>query len=224
MIKAIVLDLDDTLCLTEAVCFEMENEVLGKIGHPPMSREMHVETWGKPLFDVIATRSPGVNVDEFRDAYNPIIAQYTATGKLDSIPAENYRAMDRLIELGKTLMVLTSRTHSELQHLLEPDHMLANRVKTFYYRDNMDFHKPDPRAFDGLMADEGLSPAQCLYVGDSLGDAEAAKKAGLYFVASLESGLRVREDFDDLPVDAFISRFPDIVEVVLELDGSTPKK
>lgn len=109
MIEAVVIDLDDTLCLTEAVCFDMENEVLQRIGRPPMPRDLHVETWGKPLFDVIGVRSPGVDVEAFRDAYHPIIAEYTASGKLDSIPDENYGALDRLIGLGKSLMILTSR-------------------------------------------------------------------------------------------------------------------
>lgn len=221
MIEAVVIDLDDTLCLTEAVCFEMENAVLESMGRAPMPRELHVGTWGKPLFEVIAVRSPGIDVEAFKEAYHPLIAEYTASGKLDTIPEENYAALDRLIKLGKTLMILTSRTHTELQHLLEPEHLLASRVKTFYYRDNMQYHKPDPRAFTGLLNDSGLQPSQCVYVGDSLSDAQAAKEAGLHFIASLESGLRQLQDFDGLSVDAFIQKFPDIVNAVIDLDGLT---
>lgn len=111
-------------------------------------------------------------------------------------------------------MILTSRRHEELHHLLEPDHFLAQRVVAFYYRDNMQFHKPDPRAFDGLLRDHGLDASAAVYVGDSIIDAQAAKEAGLHFIASLESQLRSREDFDHLPVDRFISKFPEIVEAV----------
>lgn len=218
MIEAVVVDLDDTLCLTEAACFEMENEILVKIGREPMRREVHIATWGRPFYEAILERSPGVDVNEFKKLYVPTISEYTQAGKLDVIPQENLEALDQLIELGKLRMILTSRVHEELQHLLEPDHSLAERVEAFYYRDNMQFHKPDPRAFDELLRDHNLDAASAVYIGDSVSDAVASKEAGLHFVASLESGLRTREDFAHLPVDAFVDTFPEIVGVVHDLD------
>ena len=82
----------------------------------------------------------------------------------------------------------------------------------------MQYHKPDPRAFNSLLQDNNLRPDECLYVGDSISDAQSAKQAGLHFIASLESGLRRRQDFDGLPVDAFIQKFPDVVGAVKALD------
>lgn len=218
MIEVVVVDLDDTLCLTEAACFEMENEILLQMGREPMGREIHVSTWGQPLYEAILQRSPGVNLDDFKRLYAPTINEYTQAGKLDAIPQENLEALDQLIALGKFVIILTSRTHEELHHLLEPDHLLAERITAFYYRDNMQFHKPDPRAFDELLRDHNLSTENAVYVGDSIGDAVAAKKAGLHFVASLESGLRTKDDFAHLPVDAFIDTFPELVAIVQQLD------
>jgi phosphoglycolate phosphatase len=43
MIKAVGIDLDDTLCMTEAASFEMENAALAKLGHSPMLRGDAVE-------------------------------------------------------------------------------------------------------------------------------------------------------------------------------------
>lgn len=219
MIEALIIDVDDTLCLTEAACFEMENETLMAMGRSPMARDVHISTWGQPLFDAITVRSPGIEVEAFKAAYHPIIAEYTKSGKLDTIPQANYEALDQLSDMDKMLLVLTSRTHGELKHLLEPDHLLASTIKSFYYKDNMQYHKPDPRAFDELLTDNGLAPENCVYVGDSVSDAVASKQAGLRFVASLESGLRQKEDFDGHEVDRFIMRFPDIVEVVTSLDS-----
>jgi phosphoglycolate phosphatase len=218
MIKAVVVDVDDTLCLTEAVCFEMENDVLARMGRPHMGCEIHLSTWGRPLFDAIKDRSPGVDVEEFKKAYHPVILEYVRDGKLDAIPEANYAALDELIAEGLQIMLLTSRTHSELKHMLAPDHLLASRVKAFYYRDNMQFHKPDPRAFAELLEHHGLEPHDCVYVGDSLSDATAANEAGLKFIASVESGIRTREDFANYKVDAFIDRFPDLPEAVRGLE------
>lgn len=219
-IKAVILDLDDTLCLTEAACFEMENTVLQNMGRAPMSRQLHQDTWGKPLFEVIPKRSPGVDIVAFRAAYVPIIAEFTSSGKLDAIPEQNLTALDQLTKLGKQLVVLTSRTHDELKHMLDPIHPLASRVAHYYHKDNMQYHKPDPRAFDHIEREHGWKPDECVYVGDSVGDAAAATGGGLHFVASLESGLRAREDFSAYNVDAFINTFPEIVEAVKLIEQS----
>jgi phosphoglycolate phosphatase len=220
MIAAVVIDLDDTLCMTQATSFAMENEALGKLGLQPMSREVFLKAWGKPLSEAIAIRSPGVDVAAFRRVFALVIADYVRNGKLDVISPANFEALDALADEGRQLLVLTSRTHVELQHLLEPDHELAGRIAAFYYRDNMKFHKPDPRAFAELLGDNALSPTACVYVGDSPGDAEAANGAGLRFIASLESGLRTREDFREYRVDAFISTFPELLTAVRQLDNA----
>ncbi len=219
MIKAVVIDFDDTLCLTEAVCFDLENEVLRRMGREPMSREVHLRTWGKPLFDAITERSPGVDVDEFSNVYHQVIPEYTSSGRLDTISSENIAALDQLIKNGKQLMILTSRTHGELKHILEPTHQLAERIEAFYYKDNMEFHKPDPRAFKELLHHHFLEPGDCVYVGDSVSDADASNDAGLRFICSLESSLRTKEDFNGHRVDAFIKKFSDLPASVLELDS-----
>jgi len=221
MIKAVVVDFDDTLCMTEAASFELENETLKQIGQPPMAREIHLQTWGRTTLDAMPTRSPGVNIEAFKATFYPLLAEFTKSSKFDAIAEENCAALDKLILLGKAIMILTSRSHTEVKHLLEPDHLLARRIKAFYYQDNMQYHKPDPRAFDGLLKDTALQPGQCVYVGDSVSDAKAANEAGLHFIASLESGIRQKQDFDGLRVEAFLDRFPDIVNAVVSLDGST---
>ena len=185
-----------------------------------MPRTVHISTWGRPLFEAIPERSPGVDVERFKAVYSRVLSEYNALGKHDAIPQENYQTLDELIRQGKMIMLLTSRTHGELSHLMEPDHLLTARIKAFYYRDNMQFYKPDPRAFDELLHDNDLSPAQCVYVGDSTSDAVAANKAGLHFIASLESGLRQKQDFSDLVVDCFIDTFPGLVSAIAAIEAN----
>ncbi|MCA9330997.1 HAD family hydrolase [Candidatus Saccharibacteria bacterium] len=219
-----ILDFDDFTVMTEAPCFDLENNVLARMGRPPMPRELHIATWGRPLFEAILERSPGVNVEEFRAIYGPLVKEYTADGRLDGIPAENLAAIDELRSLGKGVLILTSREGGEIPHLLVADHPLTQRldggVDGYYYKDNMKYHKPDPRAFEHIEALHGWKPNECVYAGDSVGDAQAAKGAGLHFIAGLESGLRAREDFDAFPVDVFINRFPEIVGAVKQIESN----
>src|SRR5260221_381762 len=125
MIRAAIIDFDDTLCLTEAACFDLENEVLLRMGREPQAREIHIMTWGKPLFEAITVRSPGVDVPTFRNLLLRAHAEWVKIGRIDTIPLQNLEALDALLATGKELFVLTSRTHDEVIHLLEPDHQLA---------------------------------------------------------------------------------------------------
>lgn len=218
MIEAVILDFDDTLCLTEEGCFHLENETLRRMGREPMSRKIHKETWGQALGEAIQLRSPGVAVDEFWRLMPIVHKEYIANGQVDVVTEENLRALDRLIGLDKQVMILTSRTELEVKHLLDSGHHLAGRLSSFYYKDNMEFHKPDPRAFSVIERDHGLKPEQCVYVGDSPSDAAASNGAGVRFIASLESGIRQPSDFAAYKVERFIDRFPEIVAAVQELD------
>ncbi|MFZ2125640.1 MAG: HAD-IA family hydrolase [Candidatus Saccharimonadales bacterium] len=218
MIKAVVIDVDDTLCLTEAACFDLENEVLGRMGRVPMSRTVHLATWGKPLFDAMLERSPGVDIDEFIHAFQPVITEYINSGKLDDIPQVNYDALDKLIEDGKIVILLTSRTPHELKHMLDPKHQLNGRVRAIYHKGNTKYHKPDPRVFDELFDDHQFAPSECVYVGDSPTDAQAANGAGMRFIATLESGLRQRSDFNKYEVDYFIDKFSDLTKAVGKIE------
>jgi phosphoglycolate phosphatase len=220
MIEAVIIDFDDTLCLTEEACFNLENETLRRLGREPMSRGIHRETWGQPLYDAIQLRSPGVDADEFWKLMPTVHEEFVGNGQIDIVTEENLQTLDKLAQLGKKLMILTSRTEVEMKHLLVPTHHLASRIANFYYKDNMAYHKPDPRAFEVIEREHGLLPAQCVYVGDSPGDAAAAKGAKLHFVASLEGGLRSRDDFDAYPVDAFINKFADLYDEVVLLEAA----
>jgi len=217
MIKAVVIDIDDTLCLTETASFEIENTAIERMGRPLMPRQIHIDTWGQPMPKVIAVRSPGIDINKFMSIYLPTIQEFVISGRLDAIPPENYATLDKLIKTGKDIMILTSRTYVELKHLLEPDHLLTNRLKAFYHKDNIEFCKPDPRAFDELLAEHKLKPSECVYIGDSIGDAKSATAAGLHFIASLESGLRTKKDFKDFPVDAFVDKFTDIIPAISKI-------
>ena len=218
MIKAVIIDFDDTLCLTEEACFNLENQALKRMGRATMSRDIHKQTWGQQLFEAIKIRSPGVDVETFRQILTGLIPEWTATGRLDAITPESFAALDALADQGRELFILTSRTHKEAEHLIAADHELSGRIKAFYYRDNMQYHKPDPRAFDILLKDHGFTKDECVYVGDSPSDAEAAKKAHMHFIASLESGVRTKNDFAPYAVDRFIARFSDLPAAIASLD------
>jgi len=220
MIKAVVIDFDDTLCPTEECGFALENEALRRIGRPPQSREVHKSTWGRELLEAIAVRSPGVDVAAFRTAVFNLIPEWVAAGKFDVIPADHLEALARLRRNGYDVYVLTSRARDELGHLLAPEHDLATHIKAFYYREVVSHPKPDPRAFETLLNAHSLQRRECVYVGDSVSDAMAAAGAGMFFIANLESGLRAAEDFAAWQIDAFVNCFAAVPEAIMKLPAA----
>lgn len=221
MIKVLAIDLDDTFYMTEEVAYHLENQALDDIGIEKFSREMHIKTWGEPLFSAIKKRSPGIDVVAFEESFRNRLKEFIFEGKIDQLSKDNCSALDKLIELGYRIAVLTSRSKSEVEHLLRDNHHLGSRIGNFYHMDNNPFHKPDPKSFDLLLRDFRAEPHECVYVGDSLGDAKASKSAGLYFFASLESGLRNKIDFENLNCepDGYLEKFSDIVDALENLNN-----
>lgn len=218
MIKAVILDLDDTLFMSFDSAYIVVNMILREMDAKPLSRKTLAQHWGKPVHQASKDWNLSVPAEEFAERFVAHFPRAVSDGVFDILTPDNLKTLHELKSSGKMLFVLTSRVQGELAHLLDPGHELAEVIDTFYYKDNMKFHKPDPRAFGHIEKDHSLKPSECVYVGDSPGDAAAATGAGLSFIASLESGLRTRSNFDDYPVAAYITEFPQLVSAVKQLD------
>lgn len=211
MIKLVIFDFDDTLCLTEAGCFAMENAVAKQLGLPEMDRKRHWQTWGIPLRKALPKRFPGVDVDRFMRKFEDAVPRFVAEGVIDAIPLKNLQLLDDLKRVGMCAAVLTSRMKFECDHLLVSGGLLAGRIERFYFKETYQGTKPDPRVFSGVLKDFGVLPREAVYVGDSPMDATCAKSAGLYFIACLESGLRTIKSFNPREVDGVV---PDLTETI----------
>lgn len=218
MIKAVILDFDDTLCLTEEASFNIENEILKEMGLPKMSRKIHRETWGHQLSEIIETRVNGINKEEFFKIYPCVLRRYIDAGLLDAIPEENFDVLRQLEKEEKHLAIITNRNFEELKHILAEEHLLNNLIKDFYHRDNLTYFKPDPRVFNDIIKKHKFMRNECVYVGDAPGDAIAALGAKINFIASLESGLRKKSEFKNLGVDYFIKKFVELPEAICRIE------
>lgn len=215
MIKVVIFDFDDTLCLTEEACFQLENKIAAEMGFSPMTRKIHQKNWGMFLGDAIVERIPGIDPVEFLKKQEAYFGKYMSGSGFDTVSDANLGVLDNLKNAGKKLAILTNRSLAETKHLMHEDHPLTKRLDFFYHKDILDYHKPDPRAFNQALKFFNVKPEEVVYVGDSLGDANAAKKAGMHFIAVLESGIRTKKDFKQFPVDFFANKFTDIPSYIL---------
>ncbi len=218
MIKLILIDFDDTLCMTEAERFHIENEIAIKMGHAPMTRATHQKHWGeKTLSESIKDRIPGINADAFMLQLEHTLAESIQNGNVDSIPEKNYKTLGILKKHGYKIAILTSRSQMEVAHLMKKTHPLAQYIDGFYNKDNTGFVKPNPRVFEKALEDFKVKPSEVVYIGDGVGDAQCSNDAKIHFIAIMESGLRKRDSFNNVTVDAFVDTFTDIPEAIKKL-------
>lgn len=214
MIRLIIFDVDDTLCMTEEACFHLENDAASRMGFAPMARSIHQKNWGHPLEDAVKERFPGIDAPKFVEVLAGLIPEYVNAQKMDVITTSNLAVLDSLRASGFSIAVVTSRSLREVEHFLAQDHPLHGRIDAFYHKDNTKYQKPNPQVFDEVISEFQITPSEAIYVGDSVGDAQSAKAAGLYFIGSLESGLRTEQDFLGLEVDEFVDSFTNLVPAV----------
>jgi phosphoglycolate phosphatase len=72
-------------------------------------------------------------------------------------------------------------------------------------------HKPDPEGLLAAIERLGGSPSGSLYVGDSVTDAETARRAGVPFAAVL-NGVTPREAFKDYPVYKILDNLGELID------------
>jgi phosphoglycolate phosphatase len=224
-IKAVINDIDGNLLLTEEPCWHLENAIYAAMNIQPMTHDLHVQTWGMRLGDAIPVRSQGkANVEKFWQLFPGYYQEFVDAGRVDAVTDEVLETLRELRLMGLQQYALTSRTYAEMTHLMDPANKLAAFVDAFYYKENMQYHKPDPRASAHIEELHGLKPEECVYVGDQPGDAAAAKGAGLFFIANLEEGLRTREDFTEFAVDDFVDTFAGVPAAIRQLNARLQNK
>ena len=129
-----------------------------------------------------------------------------ATVMFESVPSvvESLKARD--IGLG----IVSQKYRHRIEGILERDNLLSY-FDIIVGGDDMTAFKPDPSGLLTALERLSGSPANSLYVGDSVTDAETAKRATVPFAAVL-SGVTPKESFDGYPTFS-------IIESISELPG-----
>ena len=188
MLKIIIFDLDDTLIESRknfiAACIKTA-ETMG-IRVPT---EDDFIWYGDSWYEFIQQTWPEVEPGEFDRVYTEFARE---------IVYNRFRGVNRTLAILKVnydLYILTKRSRTFLDLRLAQSGIDLSAIKKIFTSEEMAFQKPDPRAFDVLEPHLGeFKREEVLYVGDHLGDMQAAHGAGLKFVAVL-TGYFTRKEF-----------------------------
>ena len=197
--RAVVFDFDYTLADSSRGAIECINFALAHLGLPLASNTAIQRTIGLSLADTLrelAEPEHAARSDEFTRHFktraDEVMAELTFV--FDTVPP----MITHLQQAGLTLGIVSTKFRRRIEQILTREQLLAG-FEVIIGGEDVHHHKPDPEGLHKAVERLTVSNAQVLYVGDSVTDAETARRAQTPFVAVL-SGVTLAEAFADYPV------------------------
>lgn len=220
MIKAIIFDLDGTLCDTLADLQTAMNAMLRSYGWAERSRGELLRFINRGARNFVADSMPDGSHETVDD---PIVTE--ALAKYNACYAECVGEQTvpypGMCEAVKTLAA--SYRLGVLSNKQEPFVKLI--IENTFPGDFVSIHgnvdgiptKPDPRSLDRLTAELDAKPEECVFVGDSDVDMRTGQNGGMIPLGVLW-GYRGRDVLAGAGARAFCESVADLPRVIAELD------
>jgi len=208
MIRAVLFDLDGTLCDTEAYVLNAFNCALASQGLKKASVKTIAHYAGWPLHKVLKRVTGKKNVDKLVELY--FIYQNKHPDLIFSYSGVK-RVLMQLTKKKIKLAVVTGSYRTSAHNKLSA----AGIAKYFHVivaGDDDNDSKPSPAPYLRAAKLLGVKPSECLVVGDGASDMESGKRAGCV-VARAMYGYGSREPTRYKP-DFKVNSIKEIVKVV----------
>ena len=177
-VKAVLFDMDGVLVFSEDAWFAVYNETLVGFGHPPVTRAAFDAIYGNGAAADRDLYMPERTVEEIEAAYARLFEEHLGEIRPN---AEAPGVLGELRRRGIRTAVATNTTAPLARRILAL-HGLLPLLDATASADEAGAGKPDP-AVVRLAASRVETPlAECLFVGDSRFDAQAAVTAPVRFV------------------------------------------
>lgn len=192
--QAVVFDFDYTLADSSLGAMQCINYALKSLVLPVVNYEKVCQTIGMCLVETYAALGGQKNSPEMEKFISCFIEKadevmVNLTNLYDTVPKMTQRLKQRDLTLG----ILSNKNRYRIEAILKRE-SLCEEFEAIVGAEDVFSHKPDPQGLKLVMEMLGVSPEKVLYVGDSVIDAETARRANVPFVAIL-SGVTKRSDF-----------------------------
>ena len=216
MYKAIIFDLDGTLVDTLYDLAEATNEGLRRASLPTHTVDEYRHFVGNGR-DKLVKRAMGEYYDEdkakiVRDTFDSYYSEHCN----DNVKAYDGCAemLSELNKLGIKTGVLSNKPDEFVSQILS--NVYPNHSFTAAWGKRSQYPtKPNPAAFIALLDELGVSPEECLYIGDSDVDVFTAKNAGVDMLG-VEWGFRGREELLSAGAKKVVKTAVEILEYINE--------
>ncbi len=229
-IKAIFFDLDGTLMDTASDFISVIHQMQTQDRKPLIDPEViykNVSEGSRKMVELAYQLEPGTQAledkrNELLDCYDRHINKVNRAS-----PAMLYQGISTLLntldEKGLIWGVITNKPESYASLLIEQNG-LTDRIKTLVCPDHISRTKPDPESLLLACQQTGVSPEQCLYIGDHVRDIEAGRAAGMTTVAALYGYILDDDDPAQWQADHTINQASDILPLLESMEWQLPRR
>jgi phosphoglycolate phosphatase-like HAD superfamily hydrolase len=235
--KGIIFDIDGTLANSWKLGFDATQKVLSNNNIPLITEELYHECTKYCTPDRLARHAGLVPEDgeefqrigeklgkEFDDLYVGLVSPITA-GFYEGITDLLISLSDENVRMGALTNACVAYAHAVLKTncpianspVVHSPNVCGKGIydafMTIHGADTVEKPKPSPLGLLQCAKELGLSPSECVYVGDSPSDAVAAKSAGMEAIGVLW-GSHSEESLRNAPFDTIISSVQDLKSIL----------
>ena len=215
MFKGIIFDLDGTLLDTIETIAYYGNTTLEKFGFKSIDTKKYNYMAGLGAKHLVKSMlSESGSEDE--EVFERVFLDYNKSYNVDPLyKTEVYDGINELICNAKKhdmkLAVLSNKPHEATVDVINNFFDNGTFDICFGAREGVPL-KPDPTPAIAVANKLGLSPEECIYVGDTDVDMKTGKGAGFYTVGVLW-GFRDRQELEENGADIIVSRPEEIADL-----------
>lgn len=212
-IKAVIFDFDYTLADSSKGIIECINYALRELGLTSVTTEVACETIGLSLSDTFF-KLTGINNTELKESFIRFFVN-----RADEIMVEMsyiFENVPDIIKLLKTKGIKLGIVSTKFRYRIETilaQHGMSELFDIIVGVEDVLSPKPDPEGLKMATERLKLHSADVLYIGDSVTDAETARRAGIAFAAVL-SGVTKRDAFLNYSGCSIHEKLEDVFEWV----------
>lgn len=194
-LKAVLFDFDYTLADSSVGVIDCVRYAQRRMGLDLSGEEEIRRTIGLSVPDIVATLNGEAErgrSEEFGRLFLERADRVMAAGTVvfDAVPG----VLEELRARGVACAIASTKYRFRIEEILDREG-LRHLVGAVVGAEDVSEHKPDPACLRLALERLGVAAGESLYVGDSLPDAEAARRGGIRFVAVL-SGTTGAPAFD----------------------------
>lgn len=189
-VVAIIFDVDGVLLDSNKMLAEIHTKAAKLLGiRIPKDYEYSV-LWGRPFKDLVKRVWPDVDVELMGKTCRKVIDNE----KIVFPPMKNaIKTLKKLKNMGFKLSIVTGRSRGTTIEFLVKAGFDVKFFDAIVTCDDTKNHKPHPDPILHVCKLLKVKPNEVIYVGDSLVDFEASRKANVRFVGVLSGDLREEE-------------------------------
>ncbi|WP_135824204.1 HAD family hydrolase [Halorussus ruber] len=214
-LSAVVFDFDYTLTAPGRPRQAVLDDSTEAVGAPDLSREEYLDAHSQhldsdsrdPIFDALLPEDADTDPEELSAVYRETVAE-----SLRSV--EGVAGLLADLEADYGLGLLTNGPSKAQRSKLDPFDWVA-RFDAIAITGDLEAGKPDPAAFEAILSDLGVEPAEAVYVGDDPeADVEGARSAGMHVIQVVyEDGPDRHPDADaHVERDSLAAALPEILK------------